>query len=323
MLYVPGIFKDKDGQFLANAALARMRQLGADRFDVVDAHFGYPDGVGAALAARRLGLPAFVTIRGHEADYVRHPRIGPILIDTLRSVTGCISVSHSLRDLMVRYGVPRYQIRVIPNAVDRKTFRPRSRSQARSELGIDCDRKMIVSIGTLITLKRHHVALHALAAVRQHHPDILFVIVGAPRDEPTYSDRLLALVRTLGLTDNVRFTGSIPPAAVAHWLSAANAFCLLSAREGCCNAVLEALATGLPVVATAVGDNSQYVHDGRNGYLVPVDDVANTASRLRETLNRDDWDAAQISATLNVGDWDSVGRGVVDFMRERVVTIPS
>ena len=116
----------------------------------------------------------------------------------------------------------------------------------------------------------------------------------------------------------MRFVGRIPSAEVARWLQAADVFALATSREGCCNAILEALAAGRPVVTTPAGDNAHFVRDGVNGYVVPIDDAEATAAALERALSRKDWDAEAISAGLEVGGWDDVARDVLGFFRERV-----
>jgi glycosyltransferase involved in cell wall biosynthesis len=317
MFYLPGLLKQLDGRFL-DAAVARwIRSNGGRAPDVIDAHFGYPDGVGAARMAARLGRPVFITIRGNETDYVRHPGIGPQLLDALKSATGCISVSHALKDLMVRLGVPDSQFAVIPNAVDRNLFRPLDRATCRQRLGLESGRRVILSVGTLIALKRHHVVVQAMAAVKARYPDALLAIIGAPRDEPDYQPNLQRQIREAGLADSVRLVGAVRPESIADWLGAADVFCLVSEREGCCNSILEALACGRPVVCTPAGDNSHFVGNDSNGYIVPVDDAEATADALLKALSRD-WDAGVISQELNVGSWPQVAAQVVEYFADRV-----
>jgi glycosyltransferase involved in cell wall biosynthesis len=109
---------------------------------------------------------------------------------------------------------------------------------------------------------------------------------------------------------------------VAVWLRAADLFVLPTAREGCCNAILEALASGLPVVTTPVGDNARFVVDGTNGLIVPVDDVAGFAEAMVRGLAQLAWDPLQISRNLQVGQWDSVARQVVTFFEEQLQRAP-
>lgn len=318
MTYLPGLLKSLDGWWLEasiHSKLAALRAAGA--VDVIDAHFGYPDGVGCVRSARRLGIHAFVTLRGMEVDAMRKRLIGPQLVRALQAASGCITVSHSLRDLAVRAGVDAHSILVAPNAVDRALFRPGDRAAARMQLGLQPGTPLIVSVGHLIAGKRHGVLIRALASLRETRPDVQLAIIGGRAYEPDHPRVLATIAREAGLQDAVRFVGAVPPAAVACWLQAADAFALGTEREGCCNAVLEALAVGLPVVTTPVGDNPRFVTDGVNGRLVPVGDVAGTASALAAVLEGE-WDNEAISSALPVGTWGDVAEQVLGFMSTRI-----
>ncbi len=319
MLYLPGVLKSLDARWLERAVLAALPRLGGPAaFDVLDAHFGYPDGAGCVRAARRIGKAAFVTVRGLETDVVEDPATGPELVASLNAAAGVVSVSHTLRDLLVSRGVRAAQFRVVPNAVDRARFHPGDRAAARAALGVPAGVPLVACVGNLIELKRHHVLVDAFARLRSVAPAARLVIVGGGESEPAYEQRLRRQVDEAGLGAAVRFTGRIPGAEVARWLQAADVFALATSREGCCNSVLEALATGRPVVTTPAGDNAHFVREGMNGHLVPIDDAPALAAALGQALDRRDWDAAAISRSLAVGDWDAVAGEVLHFFRERV-----
>jgi glycosyltransferase involved in cell wall biosynthesis len=317
MFYLPGLLKSLDATWLERSVRRALPGLGgAAAFDVVDAHFGYPDGVGCVRLARRDGLPVFVTVRGLETDVVEDPSTGPQLVRALNEATGVISVSHSLRDLLVSRGVEASQFRVIPNAVDRQRFRPGDRSEARARLGIPPDAPLVVCVGNLIELKRHHVLIEAFARLRATWPTAQLAIIGGGEAEPAYEARLRRLASATGAGGPVRFVGRIPSAEVALWLQAADLFALATSREGCCNSILEALASGRPVVTTPAGDNAHFVREGVNGHLAPIDDAEATATALGRALSRPDWDAQAISQGLEVGGWKDVAREVLDFFGE-------
>jgi len=321
MFYLPGMLKSLDAAWLERSVRRVLPRLGGARaFDVVDSHFGYPDGVGCVRLARRHSLPAFVTVRGLETDVVEDPATGPQLLRALNEASGVISVSHSLRDLLVTRGVRPEQFRVIPNAVDRRRFRPGDRGEARARLGLPAEVPLVVCVGNLIELKRHHVLVEAFARLRASRPAVRLAIVGGGEAEPAYEVRLRRLAETSGVGDTVRFVGRIPSADVARWLQAADVFALATSREGCCNSILEALASGRPVVTTPAGDNAHFVHDGVNGRIVPIDDVEATAAALEQVLSRPDWDADAISRGLAVGGWQDVAAEVLGFFGERVAT---
>lgn len=319
MLYLPGVLKGLDGRWLSRSvsdAILRMKAEG--QVDVVDAHFAFPDGVGCVRVARRLGIPVFVTVRGVEVDQLQHRSLRRQIVTSLGAATGVVSVSHTLRDVLVNAGVDGSAIRVIPNAVNRNMFRPGERGEARLRLRLPPDGRLVVSVGNLVALKRHEVLVEALARARQDVPDLMLAILGGGDAQSGYSARLEGLAARLGVGDAVKIVGRVPASRVADWLQASNLFALATSREGCCNAVLEALACGIPVVTTPAGDNAHFVRDGVNGRLVPIDDAESLARALVETLRRDTWDPRSISATLAVGDWNSVGRQVIDFFTERM-----
>lgn len=321
MFYVPGVLKTADAMWLARAISRRVEELHAQQpIDVIDAHFGYPEGAACLRIARRLGIPAFITIRGFENEFVSRPGVGPQLIEALRGATGCVSVSHSLKALATRLGVAEERVRVVHNAIDSGLFHPGDRDQARAQLGIDPRQPLAVSVGHLISRKRHHVLIEAFARVRERLPGARLAIMGAPSFEPQYPAQLEAQIDALGLREHVRILGNIPPTTVATWLQAADVFALGTAREGCCNAVLEALATGLPVVTTPAGDNAWFVEENNSGHLVPVDDVPAMADRVAAALGRADWDRAAIARRLTqqVGSWDRVAASVIEFFNERL-----
>lgn len=320
MFYVPKHLKLMDGFWLYRSILPQLRALKVSSgLDLVDAHFGYPEGFGAYLAARKLGVPVFVTLRGFEAEYLERPGIGGLIRHMLRNVDGCICVAHFLQKIAIEHGAPPARTRVIHNAIDRSTFFPRCKDQARRQLGLPADGPLIVTVGHLTFRKRHHVLVSAFAElVKKFGSGALprLLIIGAPDFEPQYSRKLKAQAERLGVAGLIDFAGNVVADRIADYLSAADVFALGTQREGCCNAVLEALACGLPVVTTPVGDNSWFVNEGQNGYLVPVDDISAMTDGLSKALVRRDWDRTFISQSLKTGSWDDVATQIMAFLRE-------
>ncbi len=316
MFYVPRLLKSLDWWWLARAITARIERLHrAQPLDLLDAHFGYPDGMGCVAVARRLGIPVFVTVRGLETNFLGKSALGDRLAGALRQATGCVAVSHSLRELLVEHGVDPRRIAVIHNAVDHAVFAPGPRNPARERLGLPQDAFVVASVGHLTSVKRHHILIDGFARLLQDRPESILTIVGGAGYEPDYPAQLRRQVEAAGLAPNVRFVGAIPPGEVVGWLRAADVFALASAREGCCNAVLEALAVGLPVVTTPAGDNPHFVRDGENGFLVAIDDAVAFHAGLAAVARRVHWDHAKISAGLRnqVGGWAEVGTRVLEF----------
>lgn len=229
---------------MARALLPVLRRIEQQNggFDLIDAHYFYPDGVAAVWLGERLGKPVTVTSRGTDVNWIpRYPLPKRQLCWAAERAAGLISVSAALGEHLVSLGVDRKRIVVLRNGVDLELFRPQVEAGAalRSELGIEGT--VLLSVGSLIERKGHHVTLQAL----QRLPDATLLIAG----EGPLEGALRRQAETLGLGARVRFLGPVAHDDLARYFSAANVSVLASSREGMPNVVLESLACGTPVVA--------------------------------------------------------------------------
>ncbi len=128
---------------------------------------------------------------------------------------------------------------------------------------------LVTTVGNIRRVKGHDVFIRAAATVVQQYPKVSFSIAGDVL-EPAYFAELQTLVRDLGLAHHVRFDGEVTN--LRQHLRAADIFVLPSRSEGFSNAILEAMASSLPVVATDVGGNREAVEEGISGFLVPPED---------------------------------------------------
>lgn len=321
MPYVPKVLKSLDGYWLYRSISSTLRMLQRSGvLDLIDAHFGYPDGAGAVRAAQLLGIPVFVTIRGVEVDLLHKPLIGYQLRRALERADGCVCVSHSLKEILVDAGIRSEDVHVIHNGVDRSLYRVLDKELSRQQLQFSADTPLIVSVGNLLSVKGHHLLLAAFGELVKYLPNARLVVIGGAMHEPRYPDELKAQCENLAIAKHVTFAGKIDPSQVAQWLNAADLFALASKREGCCNAVLEALACGVPVVTTPAGDNSRFVKPDENGFIVPVGDPKTMADALRAALERRNWDRNRIAKRAPVGDWNDVSDRVLEFFRDRLET---
>ncbi len=139
----------------------------------------------------------------------------------------------------------------------------------------------VTTVGNIRRVKGHDIFIRAAACIAQQCPEATFSIAGAVL-EPDYYAELEGLARVLGLTGRLRFCGGV--ADLRAHLSAADIFVLPSRSEGFSNAILEAMAASLPVVATDAGGNPEAVKDGVSGILVPTDDPAALAAAVVRLL---------------------------------------
>ncbi len=314
-LSFPGALKSLDGVFMALGALPRLWRLKrAGRLDVLDAHFGYPDGQAAALLGRWLRVPVTVTLRGTEPRHAQDARLRPRLAQALRGAARVIAVSQSLRRLALELGVAPERTQVVGNGIDLQRFQPLPRAQARQALGLPSDAPVLVGVGGLVERKGFHRVIELLPALRERCPGLRYLIVGGPGPEGDLEAELRRQVATLGLADAVHFLGPLPPDRVREPLSAADVFVLATRNEGWANVFLEAMACGLPVVTTDVGGNAEVVCRPELGTVVPFGDAARLQDAIAQALSKP-WDAAAIRHHAEANTWDRRVEDLVALFR--------
>lgn len=308
--YIPRMLKALDGVCLFFATVTAIYRLRRRfDFDLIDAHFAYPDGFAAVLLGRLFRKPVSVTLRGTIIPLSAYP-IRRMLCDwTIRRADRVIAVSENLADRARQGGVSEERLAVIENGVDVERFRPQPRDAARQALGLARDGRLIVSVGHLSARKGFHRLIQALPSVLRQCPDLCLAIVGGPGAEADNGPVLRQLAAELSVTRHVIFAGPEPPDRVAIWLNAADALVFASQFEGCPNVVLEALACARPVVATKVGHVERLVPPFA-GILVDVDDDAGLVGATVDVLRRT-WDPQRIRAYMAPQTWDAVAGRVV------------
>lgn len=315
---VPRYLKSLDGVLYAASVapfLARLRRRFP--FDVIDAHFAYPDGLAAVLLGRLFRVPVMVTLRGSIVRLATYATHRPQLRWTLARAGAVVAVSRSLRDVAVALGLPAHRIRVIPNGVDTERFRPMDRAAARAACGLPADRTLLLAVGALYEGKGHHLVVEALSRLVARRPDLLYVVVGGERPGERYRGELEALARRLGVAGHLHLVGPKPPEELPAWYAAADLFCLATRSEGWANCLLEALACGLPVVTTRVGGNPEIVRDGEHGLLVPHGDVPALAAAVEEALGRR-WERDALVAHAARHSWDDTAAQALEALRALV-----
>ena len=311
----PGLLKRLDGVFLALGTFGTLRRLKrAGRLDVLDAHFAYPDGYAATLVGRWLGVPVTITLRGTEARHARMPTLEKRVRKALERASRVFSVSDSLKRIAVGLGIPDQKILVVANGVDTATFHPMPRSEARSRLGLPHDAPVLVSVGALVERKGFHRVIECVPALRAAMPGLQYLIVGGPSPEGDWRARLESQVAEMGLADCVRFLGAVPPGELRVPLSAGDVFVLATRNEGWANVFLEAMACGLPVVATDVGGNAEVVCRSDLGTIVPFGDARALERALAAALGRQ-WDRRAIIEYGRQNSWDHRIAVLVEALR--------
>ncbi len=247
--------------------------------DVVATYnWGAIEAVGAALWHR---CPVVHTEDGFGADEPHGPlwRRRFIRRLLLRHATTTIVPSRTLMKIANdAFGLPPAKVRYLPNGVNTQRFAPGRRESARRELGLPPGGLVIGAVGRLSAEKAIPDLIRAFAdAVK---PPAILVVVG----EGPERDRCVATASALGVSDRVVFAGRQRDAA--SWFAALDVFAMSSVTEQMPMSLLEAMATGLPVVATAVGDTREMLPDAQREFLAAPGDVAGL-SRLLSILAHD------------------------------------
>ena len=318
MFYLPSLMKQLDAWHYSRAVMRAIRRLRSEgtAIDLIDAHFEWPDGVGAFYAARRLGLPFICTLRGKLVSQARSAGKRRRLREMLIGADALISVSASLAVLAREIAGRDLKIHVIPNGVDGAVFkREPDRLSLRAALGWSADARYVVSVGHLQELKGFHHLIDMWPALRRRVGDVRLILVGGSAREPSYEARLASMVQDPALQGSVTLVGRLPQAGIAAMLNAADLFVLASRSEGWCNALAESLACGCPAVATNVGGNEEAMNHWGLGRLVPYGDWDAFASRIALCLN-EPWQRDKIAEFGGRRSWQQVAAECVEVFKE-------
>ncbi|MGH7492058.1 MAG: glycosyltransferase family 4 protein [bacterium] len=277
-------------------------------FDLIDAHYVYPDGFAAVLLGRLLKKPVVLSARGSDINlFAAFPLIRRLLRYALTRADRVITVSQALKEAIIRLKIPEQKISVISNGIDLGKFHPLPKAESRERLGIS-GKSMILSVGALIPLKGFDLLIKAFKTLRdEHHEKNLFLaIVG----EGDFRKDLEALILEQGLQEHVLLAGARPHHELNLWYSAAEVFCLLSSREGWPNVILEALACGIPVVATGVGGIPEIITSHEVGILTKRE-VREVSNALSAAIHRS-WNADEIVRFVHARTWDKVALSIAN-----------
>ena len=261
----------EQSSFIVGASIRAFSLLHHFKPDVTLAFFGLPSGAVAWLLKIALGIPYIVSLRGGDVPGFRpydfwlyHKLAMPFLHVIWRNASTVVANSSGLHDLAAAFD-PTINIPIVPNGVDAERF---------SMIRHNWSPPRILSVGRVVYQKGYDLALLALAELKDL--DWEWRIAG---DGPQLSS-LQALIERHDLQRRVHFLGWQTAEQLKKQYAEANLLLFPSRHEGMPNAVLEAMASGLPVVATRIAGNEELVVNGETGVLVPVEDAA----ALREAL---------------------------------------
>ena len=255
----------------ARPTIARLIDQGFD-FDLIDAHYFYPDGVAAAMLGKYFNKPVVITARGSDITLFPKYALPRRLITWAASrAAGIITVCNALRDEVVAMGIDPAKVTSLRNGVDLQLFQPVERSAVRARLGLN--HFTLLAVGHLVPVKAQELAVAALAQL----PDVRLLIAGNGPNR----GMLLKLAQELGVAERVTFLGALPQGQLREYYGAADALVLPSEREGWANVLLEAMACGTPVIASRVWGTPEVVAAPEAGLLMTERSAAGVAGAVR------------------------------------------
>lgn len=288
----------------ARPALQEMLREGFD-FDVIDGHYLYPEGVAAALLGLWFDRPVVLTVLGD--DVITLPRFRlprRMILWAVGRAAGVTTVCQALKDRLVEVGAPEEKIRVVLHGVDLEQFRPVDREAVRRRLGLSG--KVLLAVGHVTKRKGQHLAVQALP----HLPGTTLLIAGDGWMEAS----LREMARDLGVADRVRFLGNVEHEALRDYYGAADALVLASSREGIANVLIESMACGTPVIATAVWGTPEAVSVPEAGVLMR-ERSAEALVEAAQRLFADSPDRAATRRHAETFTWERTSRDHLEVLR--------
>lgn len=254
--------------------------------------WAYPEGVAVAYLAKWLGVP--YTIKAHGSDINMHCQSiarRKQVVHAANNANGVMCVSQALKTKLVEYGVAAKQIEVIYNGVDQTQFQPAPEKPLSQ-------RQQLIFVGNLKPDKGVFELLEAFALLSKPYPELTLHYYGAGTTMAALTNR----IAELGLQDRVVLHGSVAHAQLPSLFHHARLLVLPSYHEGVPNVLLEAMASGVPCVATAVGGIPEIVSDETGVLVEHVADVPALHDALQQALTHS-WQQQTIRASAVRFDW--------------------
>lgn len=299
-IIIPNLLRFLHGVSLYHSLKRLINELLRDqRYDLINAHWVFPDGAAAVRIAKELDLPIIVTAHGCDINLYSTYRLRRIQIrNALHEADSISTVSSALKQKILGLGISDQKVRVIPNGVDLNQFFPIDQASCRRHLGLPLSARIILYVGALDTVKGLEYLIEATAQVHNTYQNLFVAIVG---DGPLHQ-KLVHKIRELHLTNRVKLFGAKSHDEIPLWMNACDLFCLPSLREGWPCVIMEALACGKPVVVSRVGGTPEIVNE-KNGYLIDPGHVPQLAQGLEKAL-QSSWVPEEIRDMLRGFSWE-------------------
>jgi len=260
--------------------------------DLVHAHgHVYMSSYLAGKVAKKYKKPFILTQHNTFIDY----RSGLNILEHLNDLTigkavlndadRIVVVSNKTKEYVHKLGADKSKTSVIYNGVDIDNFKPANKKESRKKLDLPKNRNIILSVRRLVYKNGLDTLIESIPYVTRNHHDALFVVAGKGPSKKLIEER----IKELEIEDNIKLTGFVPDELLPVYYAAADCFVLPSASgEGLPLVLLEAMACGLPIIATIVGGTPEIIEHMKNGILVPPRNPEALAKTMSELLSKEE-----------------------------------
>jgi glycosyltransferase involved in cell wall biosynthesis len=276
-------------------------------FDLIHAHFLENGFIGAYLK-NLYNKPLIVTAHGGDVYDLpfRDHWYNSLAKFVLSEADEVITVSKFNAEKLLSLGVSSNKLHVIPNGYDERLFKPIPAVKAREKLGLPLNKKILLSIGSLVNVKGHTYLISAMPLVLRKRKDVLLIIVGSG----PLKELLQRIIKNYGLEGHVILVGGRMHEEIPLWMNASDIFILPSLQEGFPTVIPEAMACGKPIVATKVGGVPEVIASDELGTLVPPEDPELLSWAILEGLNRK-WDSTTILEHAKKYSWSKLAKQIL------------
>lgn len=305
VLFAPAFFLpcDSDNRRQGNRLLRSIRRVIRHeriRFDLVHAHFVWPNGHAAIRLGEEHGVPVVVTAHGYDIYDLpyRDDAWRQLISDAITRADRVVAVSESTRRCATEVA-PGVDPVVIPNGYRAEAFRPLDTDSCRRQLGLPLDRTIVLTAGGFVPEKGQRYLIEAASTLEEQGEDIFWVLMGMGRLHNDLVDR----IRRFGLEDRFLLPGWADHAEMPSWMNACDLFVLPSLSESFGLVQVEAMACGKPVVTTINGGSEEIVASPEVGILVPAGNAGALAEAIALGLKRS-WCSETIRSYAEKYRWD-------------------
>lgn len=281
------------------------------KFDLIHAHFAWSAGYAGVKIKEKYNKPLIVTGHGYDINDLpqRSKKFKEEITNVFKSADKVLTVSEENSNSLKGMGIT--DVKVFPNGYAKELFHFRDMQKSREKLNLPLDRKIILTIGNLETVKGYEYLVKALDIVRETNPNSLCLHIGAGSLE----GQLKELVKERNLDSHIKFLGRIPHNELVRYFGASNFFVSSSLSEGNPTVMFESLGCGKAFIGTKVGGVPEIISSDAYGFLCNPADEKALAGNILKALNTD-WDSEKILEYSKQFSWENICKNIMQVYEE-------